>query len=127
MDTVHESELRGLRVLVVEDSFSMALVIETTLKALGCVVTGVAPRLDAALTLIEAPLDCVILDLNLDGEDAYPVADILRRRGVPFLLTTGYDGSAVHPELQDAPRLEKPFDMDTLVVAMRGAFLPKRA
>lgn len=126
MEPFSDIDLRGLRVLVVEDAFSMALAIETTLKSVGCSVIGPAPRLDKALALIEDGPDCAILDLNLDGENAYPLADALRQRAIPFLLTTGYDAGAIHPELQDVLRLEKPFGMEALIAAMRDAFLPRR-
>ncbi len=126
MEPFNDTDLRGLRVLVVEDPFPGAPPIDTTLKSLGCSVIGPAPRLDKALALIEDRPDCAILDLNLDGENAYPLADALRQRAIPFLLTTGYDAGAIHPELQDVLRLEKPFGMETLIAAMRDAFLPKR-
>lgn len=121
-----DKDLRGLRVLVVEDAFSMALIIETTLKALGCTVIGPASRLDKALPLLDRELDCAILDINLDGEDAYPLITALQRRGVPLILTTGYEADALRPDFRGLPRLEKPFAMEAMVAAMVRAFLPRR-
>jgi hypothetical protein len=52
-----------------------------------------------------------ILDVNLGGELVYPVADVLRAKGIPFILTTGYEAWSISKIYKDAPRAEKPIDV----------------
>ncbi|MFC4166864.1 HWE histidine kinase domain-containing protein [Teichococcus aestuarii] len=83
--------LHGRRVLLAEDEALVGLELAETLTALGCVVSGPAASLSEAMQLAEqAPLDLAVLDVNLRGQAAFPVADLLVRRGVPVLFVTGY-------------------------------------
>src|SRR5947209_14372115 len=83
-------ELRGRRFLVVEDEYVIAADLTASLEALGAEVAGPAPSVAAALTLLESEgdrLDGAVLDVNLGKERVYPVADVLRGRGIPFVFT----------------------------------------
>lgn len=88
----------------------VAMEIENLLEQQGCVVLGPARRVDLALSLLdrERP-DAALLDLNLKGQAATPVAAALLAQGVPFVVVTGYgEMQSREPELQDAPRVDKP-------------------
>ena len=105
-----DADLAGLRVLVVEDDAMVSMLIEAMLQDLGCQVVGPASRLDEALALAEsAEFDCAILDVNLGGTPAYPVADRVRERGRPFAFATGYGQAGLRDCDQDALVLGKPF------------------
>lgn len=118
-----ESGLKGLRILVVEDVFSMALVVENTLSALGCTVVGPVARLEEASKLAaQEALDGALLDVNLNGEAVYPVVDTLRSRGVPLIFVTGYSAGALPEAYRALPRVAKPFDMRALVALMGKTF-----
>lgn len=107
-------ELRGLKVLVVEDNFLIAELIRSLLDECGCETIGPAPRVSLALALVDGRhLDGAFLDINLAGEYCFPVAELLRERGVPFVFLTGYDdGEIIPPALRAVPRISKPFDND---------------
>jgi len=78
------SELSGKRILVVEDEVMVAWLLEDMLGTLGCAVVGPAARINQALAMIGAEvIDAAVLDVNLNGEKSYPVADALAARGVP--------------------------------------------
>ena len=115
--------LDGLRVLVVEDEFLVAMEIELLLEDFGCAVVGPVASVDEALEAIrEQKLDGAIVDLNLHGEYAYPVAEALRAREVPFVFVSGYTGLPDPPAtLRKAPRLRKPFAAAELSQAMARA------
>ncbi|PBB83324.1 response regulator [Mesorhizobium sp. WSM3876] len=108
--------LSGLRVLVVEDAFLIAMDLCDQLKDAGCEVIGPAATVKQALEQINgASLDGAVLDINLAGERSFPIAQLLTSRGVPFLFLSGYDSAAVIPdEFAQAPRLTKPVDIATL-------------
>ena len=113
------------RVLVVEDEFSVALLIEDMLEDIGCVVVASVARLDQAIEAAEAhALDAAILDVNLGGRTSYEVADALIRRGVPFVFSTGYGASGVKAEYRAVPVVQKPFRAEDLEAALRRALTP---
>jgi DNA-binding NtrC family response regulator len=82
----------GRNILVVEDELLVAWDIEATLTAAGLNVMGPVSSVQSALDLIRsAKPDAAILDLNLRGELVTPVAQELRKLGVPFVLSTAYN------------------------------------
>lgn len=109
--------LEGRRILVVEDEMLIAMELEGVLEDEGCVAVGPAPTVCRALGLLDRELlDAAILDLNLDGLDASPIALALAERGVPFVVVSGYGGAEpLQPVLKAAPRLDKPVDHRRLV------------
>jgi CheY-like chemotaxis protein len=102
--------LTGRRVLVVEDESLIAMLIEDTLADLGCVVAVSASRLDQGVeAATSAAIDLAVVDVNLAGEPAYPIADALLARAIPFVLTTGYGPAGLRPGLERVPIVTKPF------------------
>ena len=105
--------IAGVRVLIVEDEAMIAMLLQDMLEEMGCVVAATAASLDDALRAAASdPLDLAILDVNLGGTETYPVADALRRRGVPYVFSTGYTQNAiVHNGMLDpgVDMIGKPF------------------
>ena len=62
--------------------------------------------------------DVAVLDLNLAGETSTPVADVLAKRGVPFVVATGYGAEGLPPSHAHVPVLAKPYDPDDLTAAL---------
>lgn len=115
MESDNMQMLNGLRVLIVEDVGMVAVSLKNMLQDLGCVVVGTAARLHEAEELARHErLDGVLLDLNLGGQYSYPVVDILRERGIPFIIMSGYDAGRLRPDLVEAPQIQKPFDPELL-------------
>jgi two-component system, response regulator PdtaR len=115
------AHLEGLRVLVVEDNFLLAMEIEAILRRHGCEILGPAGTVDQALRLLNGAAlpDLAVLDVDLQGRRVTPVAAVLRAQGVPYLLVTGYaDPQLGDPELQAGPRLDKPVDGADLLHAL---------
>jgi CheY-like chemotaxis protein len=106
----------GSRVLVVEDEALLTMVIEKALTQAGVALVGPASTLPEALALARAEaLDAAVLDVNINGEPVFPVADFLRERGVPFVFATGYAAQMAIPARHQASlRLPKPYRGDQL-------------
>ena len=86
------------------------MLLQDMLEDLGCVVVETAAGIDdARRSAAEAEIDIAILDINLAGAETYPVAEILRGRGVPYIFSTGYGAGTLHADHQDRPTLQKPF------------------
>src|SRR5215210_2710688 len=110
---------RKCRVLVIEDEALVAMLIEDMIHDSGDEMVGSASRLSDALVLVqEARADVALLDINLGGVLAYPVADVLRQRGVPIVFTSGYGSAGLIERFQDCPILDKPFDQHSLEKAI---------
>lgn len=112
--------LIGRRVLVVEDQYFIADDLRVELEARGAEVIGPVGRLAEASDLLgrHAEIDAAILDINLHGERAYALADMLRTRGIPFVFATGYGADAVAPAYAEVPRWEKPYSYEALLAAL---------
>jgi CheY-like chemotaxis protein len=112
----------GLRVFVVEDEAMVSMLIEDTLADIGCSVAGTAPRLDDAMVKAAAlDFDLAILDVNLNGVQAYPLAEMLARRGIPLVFATGYGAAGIPNELRHISLLAKPFQQRDLERALAKA------
>jgi DNA-binding response OmpR family regulator len=117
--------LKGRRVLVVEDEAVTSLMIADTLKEAGCIVVGPVATIRDALALIESEaLDCAILDIELADGKAGPVAEALVKRGVRFVLATGYDPQVIDPQYSKAPVVPKAFDLKELLDAVEDIARP---
>ena len=118
-DALRHEALAGHRILVVEDSPVVAEATDQMLCDMGCVVVGPATNMAAALQLAtEEALDGAIVDINIRGGKAFPVLKILRDRGVPFLLVSGYADWSMPEEWQGQPRLAKPYTPNLLREAL---------
>ena len=121
------TDLKGLRVLVVEDTFLVADMIADQLQECGCDVVGPVSRVGPAAALAaQETLSGALLDVNLAGEESFPVARILRERGIPFAFLTGYGGEMLPPEHRGDACLVKPFNLDELVQLVASHFRPER-
>lgn len=109
----------ALRVLLVEDEPLIALMIEDMLVDLGLEVARAAATLAQAMRAAEeADVDLALLDINLKGEQSFPAAEILRRRGIPFLFVTGYGALGIHGTDFQTVVLQKPFASPELRAAL---------
>lgn len=118
MDTAETSSnfLVGLRILIVEDEFYLADDLASALKQQRAEVLGPFGTLDQAREAVSAGgFDCAIVDMNLRGDMAFPIADQLREAGIPFLIATGYNSAALPSRFADVPVVEKPSDSGKII------------
>ena len=119
--------LEGIKVLVVEDEFLVATLIEDMLQSAGCVVSGPIPRVPEALEAVQRETyDAAVLDINLAGVRIDPVADALCRRDVPFIFVSGYSAGALPPAYAERPRVCKPFRMAELLGAISNVLTSRQ-
>lgn len=114
-------ELDGQRILIVEDEVVVSMEVEMALRDAGAEVVGPVSSVTSALAAIASAqqLDLAVLDINLRGVSAYPVAEMLRSRHIPFVFATGYGASEVSPEYAaSVPYLGKPLTMSQLTSAL---------
>jgi CheY-like chemotaxis protein len=103
------------RILVVEDEMLIGMLLEDMLVDLGHEVAAIVPRLKDALAAVDREkFDLAILDVHLHGESAFPVAEALIAKGVPFVFATGYGERGLPENFRGRPVLQKPFAKDDL-------------
>ena len=122
-DAEQSKQPSGLRVLLVEDEMMVALLVESMLVELGHKVTGPVGRLNQAVAMAEREdLDFAVLDVNINGGKAYPVAAALAARGIPFIFATGYGRAGLAAPFEDRPMLQKPFRSEDLRAAIEAVY-----
>ncbi|MGE3644280.1 MAG: response regulator [Beijerinckiaceae bacterium] len=108
------------RILVVDDEAIIALDIETLLADAGHTVIGIERDVAAAVERLKrGDVTLAILDAELNGESAEPVALALRALSVPFCVVSGYDASQLTWLGGDA-HLQKPFEESVLLDMVRS-------
>lgn len=112
--------LAGMRVLLIEDSWIIAQSYAALLEPVGVEVVGPAGSLQEATRLAtEQQADAAMVDMDLRGELATGVIDVLHARGVPVIVVTGFEQL---PEFGDKVRLvlKKPIRAERLLKALRS-------
>ena len=117
-----DQNLAGRRVFVIEDEATVSMLIEDALVDMGCEVVDTASRLPEAMKKAAAvACDVAVIDVNLNGQMTFQVADALVTRGIPFVFSTGYGKSVIPNHFLHAPVLQKPFQQHDLESALRAA------
>jgi CheY-like chemotaxis protein len=102
--------LAGVRLLIVEDEALVAMELEDLICSLGAEAVGpfgcVADALEA---LRRERVNGAVLDVRLDGDTTFQIADVLLQAANPILFVTGAV-SEIPERYREVPRLHKPFD-----------------
>ena len=111
------------RLLVVEDEYLIRMLLEDMLDELGYgVAAAVGSIAEAREQAASGTFDGAILDVNVDGQEIYPVAEILAERNLPFVFVTGYGEGSLPDGFRNRPALQKPFQADRLKTTLDTLF-----
>ena len=115
-----------ITILMVEDEMNLAMMLEDILDDAGYRVLK-AGRLPNALEIVaqsgldgKGRIDAAILDINLAGVQVFPLADVLRERGVPFMFTSGYGRDGIPDAYGDSAVLQKPYSAARIVTTLQA-------
>ena len=115
------------RILILEDEPLIASLLEEWFIENGHVQIKVAMSVtDGLATVQTTPIDLAIVDINLQGEECYQVADELAARQIPFVFSTGYAPKSIAPRFALRPTVFKPFDFAQLSKMVDGLLAPPR-
>lgn len=115
------------RVLVVEDEALIAMYVENIVEQSGYGVAGVVTNIDEALAFIDDhAVDSAVLDIDLAGRPVYPLAEILKRRGIPFVYASSANERAIPPAYRSGHVVQKPFAPSELRRALAETNTPRR-
>jgi DNA-binding NtrC family response regulator len=126
MDSLEPSSMlareRKHRILVVEDEAMISMLLEDMVLDCGGELVGPVARFDDALALAhKAEFGVAVLDLNLNGTLSYPIAEVIRERGIPVIFATGYGADGVLDSFSDCLTLQKPFSQQDFAEAVAAA------
>jgi CheY-like chemotaxis protein len=97
-------------ILVLEEDKSIAKLLVEILEGLNCRVVGPADRLPQALALlVDDHIDAAILDVKIEGEPSYAVAEEMIRLGIPWAFASANDSSEILRRYPDVPIVVKPY------------------
>lgn len=114
--------LTAIRVLLVEDEAMIRMMVADMVEELGHAVAAEAGDIGRAAELAQTGIfDLAILDVNLNGRMSFPVADIIVKRGIPLIFASGYALENIPTSFEAAPKLQKPFQIDSLAKAISVA------
>jgi DNA-binding NtrC family response regulator len=110
------SQLSGKSVLMVEDEYLIADALCSAFELEDVRVVGPFQNVARAMDALDkgATADAAVLDVNLNGERVFPLADRLMADNVPIVLTTGYDSDAIPRDYEHLERLQKPVHLHEL-------------
>jgi CheY-like chemotaxis protein len=115
----YDQPLHGLRILIADDEFLIAVTIEETLRDAGAETITAGTLREALKSATEAPLSAALLDVRLGRDTTETVADALAARAIPFIFYSGQSlpdhMRAKHPDVRV---LVKPIKQDTFVQAL---------
>ena len=121
--TEAKPDLKGRRILVVEDSPVVGPFTADLLEELGCDVVGPAPNMASARELVEAgEFDAALMDIHIRGERVFNLCEMLEAQGVPFVFTSGYADRNMPEKWEDRPRVQKPYTLDQIEKALSALF-----
>jgi CheY-like chemotaxis protein len=113
------------RILVTEDEAMVGMLLEDMVSDGGGEIIGPVARFEEALALAQAAeFEIAILDLNLNGTLSYPIAEVIRNRGIPIIFATGYGTDGLREDFRGYPTLQKPFSQDDFAQAVKAACDP---
>ncbi|RST32187.1 response regulator [Sphingomonas ginkgonis] len=109
-------------ILIVEDEPLIAMMLEDFLDSLGHRVVGICDTVKDALGHVEkGGFDCAVLDVNLKGENVWPVAKAMREKELPFVIASGGHVEPPPAEFAQVPMIEKPYTIDRVTPAIEKA------
>ncbi|HZL38897.1 MAG TPA: response regulator [Pseudolabrys sp.] len=118
---MNESSKAKPRILVVEDEYLIRMLLEDMLADLGYeIAAAVGTIAEACDVAAKGEFNAAVLDVNLDGQEIYPVAEVLAKRGLPFVFVTGYGENSLIEPYRNRPALQKPFQVEQLKAVLAG-------
>ncbi|MDO9442706.1 MAG: response regulator [Beijerinckiaceae bacterium] len=115
--------LEGMRILVLEDEFLIAMDVEQQCRDHGAADVRIARAVDEVdPSTIASEIDAAILDVMLGGSSTLDLADVIGQQGVPFVFASGYsDLGAISTRFPGVTVVGKPYAGDDLINALAKA------
>lgn len=121
-----ESDLRGLKVMVIDDSKTIRRTAESLLKKAGCDVLTATDGFEALARIVDDEPDVIFVDIMMPRLDGYQTCALIKNNarfsGTPVIMLSSKDGlfdKARGRIVGSEQYLTKPFTRDELLGAVR--------
>jgi len=121
----NDSDLSGLKVLVIDDSKTIRRTAETLLKKAGCEVLTAVDGFEALSVIAESEPDIIFVDIMMPRLDGYQTCALIKRnssfKNTPVIMLSSKDGlfdRARGRIVGSEEYLTKPFTKDELLGAI---------
>lgn len=106
-------------ILIVEDDVILSTDIAFALTEAGCKAVIPTTSNAAALSaMVHYIVDAAILDVNVQNEWVFPVAEALDVAGIPFVFLTAYSHDSIPAQHGSRPFIRKPHHREGLLEAL---------
>ncbi len=118
-----DCDLGGKTILIVEDNYLISQTARRGLETFGADILGPAGTTAQARALMDGgKCDAAVLDISLDGEDSFSIADELAAQRTPFVFASGFGDDIVPPRFSHVALIEKPYTAEALAAAIARLF-----
>jgi CheY-like chemotaxis protein len=113
--------LDGLTVLIIEDEVLIGMMLANEIERAGAASVGPITSVADALREIESGVaDVAIVDSKLADGSAADLAKALERRGMRYVVVSGYEKANLPKDLKDAPFVSKPISIPVLIETIQA-------
>ncbi len=113
------ARLANMRLLLVEDDLLLGEIVGELLEAQNYDVTRCITVRAALASIHEEPPQLAVLDINIQDEAVFPVADALADAGIPFLFASAAHGFSIPDRHSQRDLIQKPFLLGDLLLQLK--------
>jgi DNA-binding response OmpR family regulator len=122
IESLPSNALAGLRILLLEDEYLIAMDVELLCRDSGAAEVVVKRSLEELDGMDGFDrFDVAVVDLVLAGTSTLPFAERLRENNVPFIFASGYADENLTSSFPDIRTVSKPYAGSDLVEAIAAA------
>jgi DNA-binding NtrC family response regulator len=121
--SVYTKDLADRFILVVEDESIVAIDMASIISMAGGRVIGPFQSIGQGFRFREFKhIDAALLDISLNGEPVFKLADAIAKRGIPIVFLSGREADVLPPEHRQRQFLSKPCETISIISALKAAW-----
>jgi FixJ family two-component response regulator len=124
--TGYTDDLSDRFILVVEDEAMTAIDMASIISMAGGSVIGPFQSISQGFLFRRFKrIDAALLDISLNGESAFKLADAIVERGTPVIFLSGHSPDVLPPRHRHRHFLSKPCDTQSVISTLKAAISGK--
>jgi DNA-binding NarL/FixJ family response regulator len=124
--SVYTNELANRFILLVEDESIVAIDLASIISMAGGRVIGPFQSIGQGFRFREFKhIDAALLDISLNGEPVFKLADAIARQGIPIVFLSGRGADVLPPQHRQSRFLSKPSETRSIISALKATWFDK--
>ncbi len=117
--------LEGLRALIVEDEYFIAANLKRILKINGADSVRMSGSIEDAIVHFRSEdFEFALIDINIQGEMTFLIADLFRQKEVPFAFVSGFGRASIPHRFDKVPNWGKLYNDQEIVTGIKALWNP---